>query len=55
MLEPRLRPLGVPADEFQRLRTLSQSKESDVSRRAGISYPEPVSLSSQEDRYEQWR
>lgn len=46
VLEPRLRPLGVPADELQKLHTLSQSEASDVSRRAGINYPEPVSIGS---------
>lgn len=46
VLEPRLRPLGIAEVELQRLRTLSQSKESGVSGRAGISYPEPVSIGS---------
>lgn len=46
VLEPRLRPLGIAEVELQRLRTLSQSKESDVPGRAGINYPEPVSIGS---------
>lgn len=46
VLEPRLRPLGIAEVELQRLRTLSLSEEADGSRRAGISYPAPVSIGS---------
>ena len=46
VLEPRLRPLGVPADELQKLHTLSQSEASDASSRLRTSYPEPVSIGS---------
>ena len=46
VLEPRLRSLGIPEVELQRLCTLSQSEESDASARFRISYPEPVSIGS---------
>lgn len=46
LLEPRLRPLGIAEAELQRLRTLSQTKESDGSCHVGIRYPEPVSIGS---------
>ena len=46
VLEPRLRPLGIPEAELQNLHTLSQSEQSDTSGRFRISYPEPVSIGS---------
>lgn len=46
VIEPRLRPLGIPEDELQKLRKPPQVDESDAFSRIAENRPAPVSIGS---------